>query len=152
MLTVPLRGASFYPLRLDDPKAVYLTDTLVLRPDTVLIGLSPIATQLVLSDSTPAFQGVGGPKALLEAPQGGSNIVTGIGLDIGGINPRAVAARWLAGDRSLRNDVHASSAGMALILPTASTCRPTTTTTPPMPTPNAAGIPNIPACGAAAFH
>jgi sugar lactone lactonase YvrE len=82
-----------------------LSDTLALRPDTVLVGLSPVATQLVLADATAGFQGVGPPKALLEAPAGGSNIVTGIGLDTGGINPRAVGAKWMAGSRSLMNDV-----------------------------------------------
>jgi len=93
-------------------RAIYLpsgryrvTDTILLRPDTVLIGLNPITTQILLPDSTPAFQGVGAPKALLESPQGGSNIVTGIGLDTGGINPLAVGAKWMAGSHSLMNDV-----------------------------------------------
>ncbi len=93
-------------------RAIYLpsgryrvTDTIALQPDTVLIGLNPIATQIILQDSTPGFQGVGAPKPLLEAPRGGSNIVTGIGLDTGGINPRAVGAKWMAGKDSLMNDV-----------------------------------------------
>ena len=81
-----------------------VTDTLALNPDTVLIGLHPFATQLVLPDSTPAFAGLGGPKPLLETPKGGSNIVTGIGLDTGQ-NSRAVAAKWMAGKDSLMNDV-----------------------------------------------
>ena len=82
-----------------------VTDTITLKPETVLIGLNPITTQIVLQDSTPGFQGVGPPKPLLETPKGGSNIVTGIGLDAGGINPRAVAAKWMAGANSLMNDV-----------------------------------------------
>ncbi|RPJ86459.1 MAG: gluconolaconase [Acidobacteria bacterium] len=82
-----------------------VTDTLVLRPETVLIGLHPAATVIDLPDSTPAFQGPGAPKALLEAPRGGSNIVTGIGLYTGGINGRAVAAKWMAGKDSMMNDV-----------------------------------------------
>ncbi|MFB3903319.1 MAG: glycosyl hydrolase family 28-related protein [Acidobacteriota bacterium] len=82
-----------------------VTDTLVLRPETVLIGLHPAATVIDLPDSTPTFQGPGAPKALLEAPKGGSNIVTGIGLYTGGINGRAVAAKWMAGKDSLMNDV-----------------------------------------------
>jgi sugar lactone lactonase YvrE len=81
-----------------------VTDTLELNPDTVLIGLHPFATQIVLTDSTPAFVGLGGPKPLLETPKGGSNIVTGIGLDTGQ-NSRAVAAKWMAGKDSLMNDV-----------------------------------------------
>jgi sugar lactone lactonase YvrE len=88
------------------PMGRYLvTDTLRLRPDSVLIGLHPSATQLVLPDGTPAFQGAGGPKALLEAPRGGSTIVIGVGLYTNGVNPRAVGAKWMAGARSMMNDV-----------------------------------------------
>ncbi len=93
-------------------RAIYLpsgqyrvTDTITLRPDTVLIGLHPSVTRILLADSTPAFQGVGSPKALLETPKDGTNIVTGIGLYTNGINPRAVAAKWMAGTNSMMNDV-----------------------------------------------
>jgi pectate lyase-like protein/SMP-30/gluconolaconase/LRE-like protein len=82
-----------------------VTDTIALRPDTVLIGLHPSVTRILLTDSTPAFQGVGSPKPLLETPKGGTNIVTGIGLYTNGINPRAVAAKWMAGKDSMMNDV-----------------------------------------------
>ena len=93
-------------------RAIYLpsgqyrvTDTITLRPDTILIGLHPSVTRILLADSTPAFQGVGSPKPLLETPKGGTNIVTGIGLYTNGINPRAVAAKWKAGSDSMMNDV-----------------------------------------------
>jgi hypothetical protein len=82
-----------------------VTDTLTLKPDTVLIGLHPSVTRILLADSTPAFQGVGSPKPLLETPKDGTNIVTGIGLYTNGINPRAVAAKWMAGADSMMNDV-----------------------------------------------
>lgn len=82
-----------------------VSDTIKLRPDTVLIGLHPSMTQFDLLDGTPAFQGPGTPKALLEAPQGGHNIVTGIGLYTNGINSRAVGALWMAGADSLMDDV-----------------------------------------------
>jgi hypothetical protein len=82
-----------------------VTDTIVLKPDTVLIGLHPSVTRILLADGTPAFQGVGAPKPLLEAPEGGTNIVTGMGLYTNGINPRAVAAKWMAGKDSMMNDV-----------------------------------------------
>lgn len=82
-----------------------VTDTIALKPDTVLIGLHPSTTRLVLLDATPAFQGIGTPKALLETPQGGTNIVTGIGLYTNGVNPRAVATKWQAGTHSMMNDV-----------------------------------------------
>jgi sugar lactone lactonase YvrE len=88
------------------PSGCYVVrDTLQLRPDTVLVGLHPGATQIVLPDGTPAYQGLGAPKALLAAPPGGSNIVMGIGLYTGGNNRRAVAALWRAGTHSLMNDV-----------------------------------------------
>ncbi|HKI69699.1 MAG TPA: glycosyl hydrolase family 28-related protein, partial [Verrucomicrobiae bacterium] len=88
------------------PSGFYVVhDTLTLRPDTVLIGLHPGATQIILPDGTPAFQGIGSPKPLLEAPEGGSNIVIGIGLYTSGNNPRAVAALWKAGANSMMNDV-----------------------------------------------
>jgi hypothetical protein len=88
------------------PSGFYVVhDTLELRPDTALIGLHPGATQIILPDGTPAYEGIGSPKALLEAPKGGSNIVIGIGLYTSGNNPRAVAALWKAGSGSLMNDV-----------------------------------------------
>ncbi len=48
---------------------------------------------------------MGSPRPLLETPQDGTNIVTGIGLYTNGINPRAVAAKWMAGEDSMMNDV-----------------------------------------------
>ncbi len=97
---------------IDEHAAIYVpmgrylvTDTIQLRPDTVLIGLHPSMTQFDLKDESPGFQGVGGPRALLETPKGGHNIVTGIGLFTGGINQRAVGALWKAGAGSLMDDV-----------------------------------------------
>ena len=88
------------------PMGRYLvTDTIHLRPDTVLIGLHPSMTQFDLKDESPGFQGVGAQRALLEAPKGGHNIITGIGLFTGGINDRAVGALWRAGADSLMDDV-----------------------------------------------
>ena len=80
-------------------------DTLSLKPDTVLIGLHPTLTQIDLLDETPGFQGVGAPKAMILAPTGGRNIVSGIGVFAGGINPRAVGVLWKAGEQSLIDDV-----------------------------------------------
>jgi hypothetical protein len=82
-----------------------VTDTLKLRPDSVLIALHPNLTQIMLSDGTPAYQGVGAPKALVETAQGGDAIVAGLGLFTGGINPRATALLWTAGANSLVDDV-----------------------------------------------
>lgn len=82
-----------------------LSETLTLKEHTNLIGLNPISTQLVLIESTPAFSGFGAPKALLETPQGGKNIVNGIGLNTGAYNYRAVGCKWMAGKDSYMNDV-----------------------------------------------
>jgi Pectate lyase superfamily protein len=82
-----------------------VSDTIALRPDTVIIALHPDETQLDLLDRTPGFQGPGTPRALLQTPQGGHNMVTGLGLFTNGINSRAVGALWMAGKDSLMDDV-----------------------------------------------
>jgi sugar lactone lactonase YvrE len=82
-----------------------ISATLHLRPNTVLIGLNPIATQLRLADNAADFGGFGGPVPLLETPSGGTNIVSGIGLATGAGNARAVACKWMAGEKSYLGDV-----------------------------------------------
>jgi hypothetical protein len=97
---------------IDAHRTVYLplgnyrvSDTLRLRPDSVLIGLHPSLTRIEIADGTAAFQGVGAPKALLQSAVGGAAIVSGIGLLTGGVNPRATALLWSAGENSLVIDV-----------------------------------------------
>jgi len=97
---------------IDEHRVIYIpighyivSDTLRLRPDSVLIGLHPNETQLDILDATSGFQGPGSAKPLLEAPRGGDNIVTGIGISTGGIDSRAVGALWMAGPDSLMDDV-----------------------------------------------
>ena len=99
---------------IDAHRTVYLpvgryvvTDTLKLRSDSVLIGLHPSLTQIVLPDGTPAYAGLGAPKALIESSKGGDAVVSGLGLNTGGINPRATALLWKAGADSLVQDVKA---------------------------------------------
>ncbi len=82
-----------------------VTDTIALKPDTVLVALDPSASAILLNDGTAAFQGVGAPKPVVEAPRGGKNILSGIGIYTNGINPRAVGLRWMAGKDSMVNDV-----------------------------------------------
>jgi len=82
-----------------------ISDTLILRPDTVLIGLHPSATVINVPDGTSNFQGQGPPKPVIEAPKGGTNIITGIGVYTGATNPRAVGVKWMAGADSMLNDV-----------------------------------------------
>ena len=97
---------------IDTHRVVYLpagfyrvSDTLRLRPNTVLVGLHPSLTQIVLPDGSPGFQGVGAPKAVIESAQGGDAIVQGIGINSNGANQRATALLWKAGEKSMVNDV-----------------------------------------------
>jgi sugar lactone lactonase YvrE len=88
------------------PSGHYIVrDTLKLKPDTVLIGLHPTLAQIDLLDETPGYADVGAPKPVVLAPSGGTNILCGIGVFTGGINPRAVAVLWKAGEQSLIDDV-----------------------------------------------
>jgi hypothetical protein len=82
-----------------------VSDTLRLRPDSVLIGLHPSLTQIILREDTPAYRGVGSPKALIESARGGSAILSGLGIYTGGQNPRAAGVVWRAGAGSLIDDV-----------------------------------------------
>jgi len=93
-------------------KVVYLpsgfykvSNTLTLRPDSVLLGLHPSTTQIILAEEAEGYQGVGAPKALIETAKGGDTILSGIGVYTGGVNPRATAVLWKAGENSLLQDV-----------------------------------------------
>jgi hypothetical protein len=104
--TVALRAAIAAHRVLYFPSGHYVVrDTIELEPRTVLIGLHPTLTQIDLLDSTPGYQDVGAPKAIVLAPPGGSNVLSGIGIFAGGINPRAVPVLWRAGEHSLIDDV-----------------------------------------------
>ncbi|MEA1082929.1 glycosyl hydrolase family 28-related protein [Sphingomonas sp. CD22] len=92
-----------------------VTDTLKLRPDSVLIALHPSLTHVYLPDETPAYMGVGGAKALIESAKGGNAIVHGLGLWTGGVNPRATALLWKAGEASMVNDVKIQGGGGTLL-------------------------------------
>jgi DNA-binding beta-propeller fold protein YncE len=103
---------------IDTHRVVYLpmgryrvTDTLKLRPDSVLIALHPSLTHLYLPDETPAYAGIGSAKALLASTKGGDAIVSGLGLWTGGVNPRATALLWKAGAASMVNDVKIQGGG-----------------------------------------
>lgn len=82
-----------------------ITETLKLKEKTVLIGLNPVSTQFILQDNTHAFGSFGPPKPMVESSQGGSNILTGIGISTAASNTRAVGLKWMAGAGSYVNDV-----------------------------------------------
>lgn len=97
---------------LDENNAVYLpqglyrvSDTVRLRPGAALIGMNPITTQLILSENTPGYAGLGSPKAVLESSRGGADFVCGVAIDTACRNPRAVGCKWMAGADSYMNDV-----------------------------------------------
>lgn len=83
----------------------HITHTLKMRPGTALIGLHPMATQLIISESEPAFSGFGGPAPIVESSEGGNDILNGLGLSTGGYNYRAVGCKWMAGEKSYMNDI-----------------------------------------------
>jgi hypothetical protein len=88
-----------------------VTDKLTLRPDSVLIGLHPAITQLYIPDDNPAHAGLGPVLPILESPKGGDNILSGLGLFTGRINPRASALLWRSGEKSLVEDVKIMGGG-----------------------------------------
>jgi hypothetical protein len=88
-----------------------VTDRLTLRPDSVLIGLHPAITQLYIPDDNPRHAGVGPVLPILETPAGGDNILSGLGLFTGRVNPRAAALLWRSGERSLVDDVKIMGGG-----------------------------------------
>lgn len=80
-----------------------LSDTLTLGPETRLIGLHPRSTQLIIAAGTAGFADAGAPKAVLQTPPDGTNLVTGIGIDPQ-INPGAIGLRWRSGASSYLGD------------------------------------------------
>ncbi len=86
-------------------------DRLKLRPDTVLIGLHPAITQFYIPDNNPAHAGLGAVLPILETPRGGDNILSGLGLFTGRVNPRAAALLWRSGEHSLVEDVKIMGGG-----------------------------------------
>jgi len=94
------------------PTGFYMVSgTLKLKPDTVLIGLHPAVTQLVIPDNDSGHAGVGSVVPIIDTPQGGHNIVTGLGLFTGRVNPRAGAVVWRSGEDSLMDDVKIMGGG-----------------------------------------
>lgn len=88
------------------PQGLYrITETLKLKSNTIVVGLHPIGTQIVLAECTGSFSGFGAPVPMIEAPSGGANIISGIGISTGEYNYRACACKWMASGKSLMEDV-----------------------------------------------
>ncbi|MEO6358992.1 MAG: glycosyl hydrolase family 28-related protein [Sphingomicrobium sp.] len=88
-----------------------VSETIKLRPDTVLIALHPSLTHIYLPDAAPAFMGIGAPKGIVESARGGSAVLSGVGLWTGTLNMRASALIWKAGPNSLVEDVKIQGGG-----------------------------------------
>ena len=88
-----------------------VTDRLVLRPDSVLIGLHPAITQLYIPDENPRHAGLGPVLPILESRKGSDTILSGLGLFTGRVNPRASALLWRSGEQSLVEDVKIMGGG-----------------------------------------
>jgi hypothetical protein len=87
------------------PQGTYaLSDTLELGPDTVLIGLHPRKTEFTILPESTAFNDRATARPMIHTPEGGRNIVTGIGFDPGH-RPGAIAVKWQAGEESLLDDI-----------------------------------------------
>ena len=89
------------------PMGLYrVRGTLHLRPDSILIGLSPATTVLVVNDDDPNFSGSGAPVPVIESSAGGHEILTGIGVYTGHSAARAVGVVWHSGATSFIQDVN----------------------------------------------
>ena len=88
------------------PSGTYrVSRPIMLKPDTVLIGLNPGTAQITLISGSAAFAGEGEPIGVINAPSGGSNIISSLSIGTGARNPRAAGVLWLAGPSSMLDDV-----------------------------------------------
>ena len=88
------------------PSGTYrVSAPLKLKPDTVLIGLNPGTTTISLAAGSGAFADEGDPIGVINAPQGGSNIISSISIGTGARNSRAAGVLWMAGPNSMLDDV-----------------------------------------------
>lgn len=92
------------------PMGLYrVRGTLHTRPDSVLIGLSPSATVLVVQDGDPNFAGSGEAVPVVESAKGGHEVLSGIGIFTGNVAPRAAGLVWRGGPQSFVQDVNFSA-------------------------------------------
>ncbi len=87
------------------PQGEYvLSDTIQLKENTVLIGMNPISTQLVLLENSEKFTGFGKVRPFIQTSKK-KNIIFGLGINTGGRNPKACGVYWKADEHSYMNDV-----------------------------------------------
>lgn len=92
-------------------KAIYvptgkyrISDTLVLKEDTCIIGLHCYKTQFVVQSQSADYSDRNKPKSMMLIPTGGHNHVCGVGFD-GGQNPGLTSMEWLGAPDSLLEDI-----------------------------------------------
>lgn len=89
------------------PSGTYrVTNTIQLRPDSVLIGFNPTTTLITVTDEAANFTGEGEAVPVVESAKGGAAILTGIGIGTGMMDRRAAGLIWRAGPRSMAEDVN----------------------------------------------
>jgi hypothetical protein len=89
------------------PSGTYrISNTLQLKPDSVLIGFNPVTTLIVTTDEDTNFTGEGDPVPMVESAKGGAAIMTGLGILTSTADHRAAGLVWRAGPKSFVEDVN----------------------------------------------
>ena len=89
------------------PSGTYrVTNSLQLKPDSVLIGFNPVTTVIAATDDPSNFTGEGDPVPLVQSARGGAAILTGIGITTTTAAHRAAGLVWRAGPQSFVDDVN----------------------------------------------
>lgn len=83
-----------------------VSNTLRLRPDSVLVGFNPSTTLITVTDDDGNFTGKGDAVPIVESAKGGAAILTGIGFITAPLDLRAAPLVWRAGPRSMVEDVN----------------------------------------------
>jgi Pectate lyase superfamily protein/SMP-30/Gluconolactonase/LRE-like region len=105
--TVALQAAIDAHRVLYFPSGTYrISNTLQLKPDSVLIGFNPATTVIVATDDEPKFTGEGDPVPLVQSAKGGAAIMTGLGILTSTLDHRATGLVWRAGAKSFVEDVN----------------------------------------------
>ena len=89
------------------PSGTYaVSNTLRLRPESVLIGFNPVKTLITVNAEAARFRGEGEAIPLVESARGGGAILVGIGIDTSPLDRRAAGLVWRAGAGSMVDDIN----------------------------------------------